>query len=232
MTKELAIKEFPRWAMDEYAPAEPTRNIRRDAEDMMHEFKKRHGILLALSFIWGISMIIGCCTTGLIVRANTAAQVREEAAIEYETKLEQYKAEQARAAQAEHFLSGEASREAAINQETDAVAQVIAKLGTDAQKATEACCMLARVLNPYYPNSFQEVAAQPQQWMFYNGEDNTFSQHDRDIAESIVRPYMESGIVPNGLTAEMVYGEWTQNDFVLRDSYKTTSTMHTWRYQG
>ncbi len=43
---------------------------------------------------------------------------------------------------------------------------------------------------------------------------------------------MESGIVPNGLTAEMVYGSWSTNDFVLRDSYQTTATMHTWRYQG
>ena len=232
MTKELAIKEFPRWAMDEYAPAEQTRNIRRDAEDMIHDFKKKHGILLALSFIWGFSMIVGCCVTGMIVRANTAAQVRAEAAAEFDARLEQYKAEQAYQAQAEHFLSGDASREAAVNQAIDAVAQVISKLSTDAQKATEACCMLARVMSPAYPNSFQEVAAQPQQWMFYTGEDNTFSQHDREIAESIVRPYMESGIVPNGLTAEMVYGEWTQNDFVLRDSYRTTSTMHTWRYQG
>lgn len=232
MTKELAIKEFPRWAMDEYASAEQTRNIRRDAEDMIHDFKKKHGILLALAFIWGFSMIVGCCVTGMIVRANTAAQVRAEAAAEFDARLEQYKAEQAYQAQAEHFLSGDASREAAVNQAIDAVAQVIAKLSTDAQKATEACCMLARVMNPAYPDSFQEVAAQPQQWMFYTGEDNTFSQHDREIAESIVRPYMESGIVPNGLTAEMVYGEWTQNDFVLRDSYRTTSTMHTWRYQG
>jgi len=232
MTKELAIKEFPRWAMDEYAPAEQTRNIRRDAEDMIHDFKKKHGILLALAFIWGFSMIVGCCVTGMIVRVNTAAQVRAEAAAEFDARLEQYKAEQAYQAQAEHFLSGDASREAAINQAIDAVAQVISKLSTDAQKATEACCMLARVMNPAYPDSFQEVAAQPQQWMFYTGEDNTFSQHDRKIAESIVRPYMESGIVPNGLTAEMVYGEWTQNDFVLRDSYRTTSTMHTWRYQG
>ena len=232
MTKELAIKEFPRWAMDEYAPAEQTRNIRRDAEDMIHDFKKKHGILLVLSFVWGISMMIGCCVTGMIVRANTAAQVRAEAAAEFDARLEQYKAEQAYQAQAEHFLSGDASREAAVNQAIDAVAQVISKLSTDAQKATEACCMLARVMNPAYPDSFQEVAAQPQQWMFYTGEDNTFSQHDREIAENIVRPYMESGIVPNGLTAEMVYGEWTQNDFVLRDSYRTTSTMHTWRYQG
>ena len=68
--------------------------------------------------------------------------------------------------------------------------------------------------------------------MFYDGSDKTYSDHDREIAESIVRPYMESGKIPNGLTADIVYGAWSQNDFVLRDSYQNTGTMHTWRYQG
>ena len=92
--------------------------------------------------------------------------------------------------------------------------------------------MLARVMNPSYPNTFKEVAAQKKQWMFYDGTDTTFSPHDREIAESIVRPYLESGIIPNGLTAEMVYGSWSQNDFVLRDDYEGSGTMNTWRYQG
>ena len=67
--------------------------------------------------------------------------------------------------------------------------------------------------------------------MFYDGTDKTFSQHDRELADSIVRPYMESGIIPNGLTSDMVYGAWSQNDFVLRDSYYNTAHMHTYRYQ-
>ena len=91
--------------------------------------------------------------------------------------------------------------------------------------------MLARVMSTAYPNSFEEVASQPQQWMFYDGKDNTFSQHDREIAESIVRPYMENGIVPNGLTADMVYGHWSTNDFVLRNTWEYGPGTITWRYQ-
>jgi hypothetical protein len=67
--------------------------------------------------------------------------------------------------------------------------------------------------------------------MFYDGSDKTFSQHDRELAESIVRPYMESSIIPNGLTPDMVYGAWSPNDFVLRDSYENAANMHTWRAQ-
>lgn len=190
-------------------------------------FKKRYTwfiIAMALFCIYTIVLSYG-------VRQSTIKQVRKDMAIEYASQLEAYKKQQAEAVQKEHWLSGTASRDAAINQAVDAVAPVIARLNTDEQKLTEACCMLARVMSKYYPNSFEEVAEQPSQWMFYDGKDRTCSEHDRQLAESIIRPYMESGIVPNGLTDQMVYGEWSQNDFVLRDSYKTTSTMHTFRYQ-
>lgn len=190
-------------------------------------FKKRYTwfiIAMALFCVYTIVLSYG-------VRQSTIKQVRKDMAIEYASQLEAYKRQQAEAVQKEHWLSGTASRDAAINQAVDAVAPVIGKLNTDAQKLTEACCMLARVMNKFYPNSFEEVAEQPSQWMFYDGSSKTCTEHDRELAESIIRPYMESGIVPNGLTDQMVYGEWSQNDFVLRDSYKTTSTMRTFRYQ-
>ena len=235
MNEQFARQMFPVWA-DGEAPVriyerpqrqEPKMPARMRAENMAHRLMKKYGIFLAAMCVWTISLI--CCSA--IASHNTEKAVRAEMAAEYAVKLEQYKLEQAEAEQAAHWLSGDASREAAINQEVDAVAAVIAKLSTDAQKLTEASCMLARVLSPYYPDSFQEVALQASQWMFYDGSDNTFSQHDRELAEQIVRPYMESGIVPNGLTAQMVYGSWSPNDFVLRDSYENTSTMHTWRWQ-
>lgn len=193
------------------------------------KFIKNNAVGIILLFVWAVSMMIGCIVTGVIEHHNAY----QEAEAYYNQQLETYKADQARAEQAEHWLSGSASRDAAINQAVDAVAEVIAKLSTDAQKATETCCILARVMNSAYPNSFEEVCRQPEQWMFYDAssDGNTFTQHDREIAEMIVRPYMESKIVPNGLTDQMVFGEWSTNDFVLRDSYKTTSTMRTWRYQ-
>lgn len=196
------------------------------------KLKRRYGLSLMLVMALGFWSMLLCVVTGAIVHSRTEKAVRAEMAEHYAQELQAYKEQQEYERSAAFFLSGEASREAAINQATDAVAAVISKLSTDAQKATEAACMLARVMNPAYPNSFEEVAEQPQQWMFYDGTNRTFSNHDREIAESIVRPYMESGIIPNGLTAEMVYGSWSTNDFVLRDSYQNSATMHTWRYQG
>lgn len=221
---------FPVWASEDPIFDRAVKVHRREAE--MDRLKKRYGIALIGLFVWAASMMVGCCLTGVIVRHQTEKRVRAEEAKHYEQMLADYHEQRQQEQAAQYFLSGEASREAAINQEVEAVAPVIAKLSTDAQKATEAACMLARVMNSSYPNSFKEVAEQPQQWMFYDGSDKTYSDHDREIAESIVRPYMESGKIPNGLTADMVYGAWSQNDFVLRDSYQNTGTMHTWRYQG
>ena len=221
---------FPVWASEDPIFDRAVKVHRREAE--MDRLKKRYGIALIGLFVWAASMMVGCCLTGVIVRHQTEKRVRAEEAKHYEQMLADYNEQRQQEQAAQYFLSGEASREAAINQEVEAVAPVIARLSTDAQKATEASCMLARVMNPSYPNSFKEVAEQPQQWMFYDGSDKTYSDHDREIAESIVRPYMESGKIPNGLTADMVYGAWSQNDFVLRDSYQNTGTMHTWRYQG
>lgn len=130
------------------------------------------------------------------------------------------------------LLTGQASWEAYVQREIDSVAAVISKLSTDQQKYTEAACMLARVMSPDYPGTFEAVAKQPIQWMFYDGTDNTFSPHDQEIADAIVRPYLESGIYPSGLTAALVHGRWSPNDYVLRDEYESSATMHTWRWQG
>ena len=229
--KELPIWSGNSWSRQERAEFREMLGPHR-RENRMEEFWKRNGLGLMMLFLWAASMMLGCCVTGTIVRKNTEREVTERVTSEMRGNMNRYMEEQEQQRMAAGLVTGEASREAAIIRETDAVAAVISKLSTDAQKATEAACMLARVMSPYYPDSFEEVAAQPQQWMFYDGADNTFSPRDREIAESIVRPYMESGIIPNGLTAEMVYGSWSVNDFVLRDSYLTTATMQTWRAQG
>ena len=222
MERINAIRELPNYANEEI-PIPPMHRVKMFDKKV---FVRRYGILLLAACFFTVYTI---ALTGITTK-RTEKRVWAEAEEVIEQRIADHKKEQADAKAAEYFLSGEASRESWINQEIDAVAAVVSKLSTDAQKLTETACMLARVMNPAYPNSFKEVALQAQQWMFYDGTDNTFSQHDRDLVESIVRPYLESGIIPNGLTKDMVYGSWSPNDYVLRDSYQTTTTMHTYRY--
>lgn len=193
---------------------------------MAENFIRKHMVTIILAALMLVE--------GVVVGAGTAHRVRKETeermAAEYAAQLEAYKAEQAYQAQAEHWLSGDASREAFINQEILAGARLISKEANDQVKGTKLGVAIARMKNPNYPGTIQEVAAQPNQFMFY-ADDNTYTQHDWDLAESLIRPLYESGIMPNGLTEDMVYFEWNGNSGTARDSYETTTSMSTWRYQ-
>ena len=224
--KELALwAELPKYESPGLKDREPAKRRRPvwDAES----FKKRYGIFLIMAAAFALYTVI---LSG-VVEHRTEQRVRQEAAIEYASMLEKYKAEQREQEQASYFLSGDASREAFLNQEIDAAARLAAKMGNDTQKGGIICNALARVMSRNYPGTMQEVIAQPQQWMFYSPE-NKFSTHDREIAEAILRAYYVDGIIPTGLTEEFVYATWSEQDYVLRNTWDFGPSTRTWRYQA
>ncbi len=241
MNELCARKELALWAELPSTPhqsAAPTASPRGEAREQrkarrfdLDEAKRRYGLSLLVLFVWAASLITGCCVSGAVVQKRTEQRVRQEAAIEYASMLERYKAEQREQEQASYFLSGDASREAFLNQEIDAAARLAAKMGNDTQKGGIICNALARVMSRNYPGTMQEVIAQPQQWMFYSPE-NKFSTHDREIAEAILRAYYVDGIIPTGLTEEFVYATWSENDYVLRNTWDFGPSTRTWRYQA
>ena len=188
-------------------------------------FAKRYGILCIAAAVFVIYTVL----LSTWVEHRTEVRVRQDMAVEYASRLEQYKAEQAQAEQAAHWLSGDASREAFINQEVDAAARLAAKMSNDVQKGGIICNALARVMSGKYPGTMQEVIAQPNQWMFYSPE-NKFSTHDREIAETILRAYYVDGIIPNGLTGDFVYATWSESDYVLRNTWDFGPNTRTWRW--
>ena len=204
-----------------------TRIVNRASERIRVSFRRKWGILIIGAALFTIYTVILSAS----VAHRTEIRVRQEMAGEAAAAVEQYKAEQARETQKQYFLSGDASREAFINQEIDAAARLAAKMSNDVQKGGIICNALARVMNKAYPGTMAEVIAQPNQWMFYDPE-TKFSTHDREIAEKILRAYYEDGIVPTGLTEEFVYGSWSESDYVLRNTWDFGSATRTWRYQG
>lgn len=224
MLKTWASSDMPRVSHER--PSKKSA-VRIRVEMFAERFIKRYGIFLAVAFLWTISMIV----VAAIASHNTEKAVRQEMAIEYASQLERYKAEQREAEQASYFLSGDASREAFLNQEVDAAARLAAKMSNDTQKGGIICNALARTMNKNYPNTMQEVIEQPQQWMLYS-PDNKFTAHDREIAETILRAYYEDGIIPNGLTDEFVYATWSETDYVLRNTWDFNQSTRTWRYAG
>lgn len=196
--------------------------VRRD------RFIRRYGIAIIGAAVFTLYTIL----LSWRVSVTTEKRIRAEAAAVYAAQLEAYKAEQAYQEQAKSFLSGTDSLNVAINQAVDAIAPVVARLQTDEQKQTEVGIMIARTLNPGFPSSLQEVAEQEGQWPLYDGTTRTYTAHDWELVEQIVRPFMENGILPLDLTSDIVFATWSQTDLVGRDSYYTTSTMNTWRYHG
>lgn len=239
MTEEMARAEMPKWAKNaikivdeddgpvldrQWKHERPGQRRKIDWERMV----KRYGIVVAGAALFTLyTIVLSWC-----VHAGAVKQVRADMEVEYAARLEEYKAEQARAVQAEHWLSGTASLDAAVNQAVDAIAPVVARLQTDEQKQTEVGIMIARTLNSGFPNSLQEVAEQEGQWPLYDGTIRTYTAHDCELVEPIVRPFMESGRLPLDLTSDIVFASWSQTDLVGRDSYYPSSTMHTWRYHG
>lgn len=240
MTEPNARAMVQLWAEMEpvkvYEPR-PKQQTRREAQaekrksrrgsDLFDHFKRRYGILLIAAAAFTLyTIILSSC-----VEASTEKRVWAEAETKYAGQLEAYKAEQAYEAQKAHWLSGDASREAFINQEITAGAKAISKEANDQVKGTKLGVGIARALNPNYPGTIKEVFAQANQFMFIS-EDNTYTQHDWDLAESLIRPFYEDGVLPNGLTQDMVYFEWNGSTGTARDSYESTTGMSTWRYQG
>lgn len=180
-----------------------------------------------------ILLITAMALEGFIVHAGTAAKVRKETEIackaQYDAQLQEYKDSVKDQAQAEHWLSGEASKEAFLNQQIDLGAHFIAEESDDTYKCTKLGCAIARVLSPAYPNSLEEVVNQPSQWVRYSA-DNTITQHDLDLAEKILRPFYEQSIVPNGLSADFVY--FNDKTGVVRDTWEYGPSTRTWTYQG
>ena len=208
-------------------PAELKQKRKRIRIPAMDRLMKRYGILVIAAAAFTLYTII----LSARVESVTEKRVWAEAETHYAAQLEAYKAEQALEAQKAHWLSGDASREAFINTEIKAGAQAISKEANDQVKGTKLGVGIARALNPNYPGTIKEVFSQKDQFMFIS-EDNTYTQHDWDLAESLIRPFYEDGVLPNGLTQDMVYFEWNGTTGTARDSYETTTGMSTWRYQG
>ncbi len=233
MIDEKAMSLIPTYAQTKIPHREEAtetmfaRLMNHAAERIRVSFRRKWGILIIGAALFTIYTVILSAS----VAHRTEIRVRQEMAGEAAAAVEQYKAEQARETQKQYFLSGDASREAFINQEVDSAARLAARMSNDTQKGGIICNALARVMNKAYPGTMQEVIAQPEQWMFYS-PDNKFSTHDREIAEKILRAYYEDGIVPTGLTEEFVYGSWSESDYVLRNTWDFGSSTRTWRYQG
>lgn len=190
------------------------------------QFIRQYGILLAAlalfaGWSWGISAV-----TANRVEKEVTERLSAKYAAEYEARMNAYISQQ----EAIERVLGDGSMQAQMEREADAIAQVVGKMKTKRMKLSETWNILMRVDSPFYANTVEDVVFVSGQWMFFEPDGkNPIRDDDRALVLEQVKLWHE-GRYPAGLTADFLYGEWSENDYVLRNKWEKDSTTEYWRF--
>jgi len=232
MTREKAMEELKIWGA-EPLPHQPRRepvktrmNLRHFLTDLSEQALKRYGIAAALL----IALLIYGWAIAAWTEHRVTKEVTEAVTLELRGDFQRYLAEQENARMAEGLLAGDASKQAAMEAEADALAKLLYGYRNNSlrDRRTLIWCVLARVDSKAYPNTVEAVVDQAQQWMFYSAE-NPIRDDDREIALEQLQAWHD-GRYPAGVSSDFVYAEWSAHDIALRNEYQTGSMTKYWRY--
>lgn len=189
-------------------------------------FIRKNGILLIVILALTVWTWMTCTIAAHNARVETEERLSAQYSAEYEAKIQAFydAQEAAKAAENEALISAQAQME----READALARLIGTMKTKRMKGAMLWNVLTRVDSPSYPDSVEEVIEQPSQWMFYS-ESNPIREDDRQFALEQLAVWHD-GRYPAGLSSAFVYGEWSENDYVLRDSWDKNSRTNYWRF--
>ena len=224
--KPSFVNECPDWSF----PAEYETEHRFSISDHIRpdtkfgRFVRRNAILLVAL----VGLILWTWAVHAISYHNAVVDTTEKLTAEYDAKIEEAVNAVHEQYAAQRFTADEASRQVAMNAEAGWIAKVLYGIRDNNEKdlRTAVWCILARVDNPWYPNSVQEVCEQKQQWMGYSG-DNPILTNLKNIALEELEVWY-TGERPVG--DEFVYLYWTPTKVTLRDSFTDGSTTNYWRY--
>lgn len=190
------------------------------------QFIRQNGILLAtlaLFVVWSLGI---SAVTAHRVEKEVTERLSAQYAAEYEARMEAYISQQ----EAIERVLGDGSMRAQMEREADAITKVVGKMKTKRMKLSETWNILMRVDSPFYPNTVEEVVFVPGQWVFFEPDGkNPIRDDDRALVLEQVKLWHE-GRYPAGLTADFLYGEWSENDYVLRNKWEKDSTTEYWRF--
>lgn len=233
MTEEMAREELKIWAAepkprnrDEKTEADPRVRIRHFLTEATEKIAKKYGIALLLLAAF---LLYGAAVAAWTERKVTK-EVTEAVTSQMRGDFQRYLAEQENARMAAGLLTGDASAQAAMEAEADALARLLYGYRDNSlrDRRTLIWCVLARVDNSAYPNTVEAVIDQPQQWMFYKS-DNPIRDDDRRIALEQLQAWHD-GRYPAGISSDFVYAEWSAHDIALRNEYQSGKTTKYWRF--
>lgn len=168
---------------------------------------------------------------GLALYTMCVSRVAQNKAIQtYEGWFETYKAEQTAAAEA---AQAEALAADPYQQQLDADAEALARVlygvkdnSTDDLR-TYCWCVFNRVDNKAFPDSLEDVIAQPSQWMRYDPT-NPILEPLFQLAREELDAWHSNSHRP--VSSDYVFMNWTKSDICLRDNFYEGSGCHYWRY--
>ena len=143
----------------------------------------------------------------------------------YADMLEDYKAEQA-------ALAEEARYQDPYEIQLDSEAELLAKVlygirDNDTEDMRTYCwCVFNRVENIAFPDTLEDVIAQPEQWIRYD-ETNPVIEDLFQIARAELDTWHSSTRRPVG--SEFVFVNWSSDDICLRDNFYEGNGTHYWR---
>lgn len=186
-------------------------------------FMQQHGILL----IALIAIIVWTSVVWIISAAvstkKTTVRLTEKYDRDYEIRMQSFRDELVEL----NTPTEDEVLEKQIRKEADEIARAIGTMNSKRQKLSMLWNILMRVDSPYYPATVSEVIAQPNQWMFYDSRNPV---RDDDVALALEQLRLwHQGRYPAGLSSTFVYGEWSEYDYVLRDTWDKTYKTSYWR---
>lgn len=186
------------------------------ANDILYRIVKT-ALCILIAFV-----VLGCYT-----HVVCKIQAKKDAAL-YAEQFEQYRIELSQKAAMEAAERQEDPYEVQLRKESELLAKVLygVKDNNEIDLRTYAWCVFNRVDNAAFPNTFEEVADQPSQWMRYS-PDNPVVDDLYKIAQEEVTIWHE-GHRP--VTNEFVYMNWTPTKIKLRDRWEENSGTEYWRY--
>lgn len=219
-------------------------------KNWLQDFKKRNGIALILILAWAVSMIAACLITGAIVRRNTEAEVTEEMTHNYrglmqekqdyitvlESIIQKRNAEIVltdeeqtvfREITGEGILTGEKSREAAVDNLAEQMAYVISTYSQDYGVTQEGLYTIGWVFcarDAQHSSEFgktpQEILEKPLAWEGKVVGHATRSQ-DSELAREIARDYMDGKYPDNYTTALTFFTREAGGKIIARNELHT-----------
>lgn len=193
-------------------------------------FLRRYGVAIVAAVTLVLYTVSVYLIVSTIVRHNTTVIVTEQVTAELRASFQQYLDEQEAEANRARFLSGEASRQAAIS--TDAV--LLAKLGQGVMNTYQGAdlddakkVMLCAVCRAYSGGEFAKIKCiadavnQPDQWWGYD-ESMSYTEDLYNVGLEVAGIYHNGSAMP--CASDLVYAGWNGTEIVLRNQWEANAS--------